>query len=166
GAAYYLLKTKDKEFNKELTEHLKTKDPRLCLDGCNYTPSLGDILARSGIKTFKKMPNEAIGAYLLTEARSAPIGYQLRLIADKYVFYKLTGLDLTNAIPRTLYDRQSCNSYFRYLAHGSYSLKNLDVKPVKLYNYRWSQACDRMDVRLSNLWSEIYLLQISIKGIR
>jgi hypothetical protein len=165
GLAAYLLATKDKETAKIFSDYFAKKPKAICFDACDKTRTVEDILARSGIAGMRRIGSGLIEAELLTEANTAPEGYQLRLVADKVVFYQFAGIDLTQKIGRTLYRRQTCNPYFRWLGYHSYDPAQLNVIGKNKY-WRFSPSCKDLDVSQSNHWNEIYLINLTLKGVR
>ena len=162
GLVAYLATTKDAETLNVFKDHFKSS---VCFDECTKTRTIEDLLARVGIHNQRRLGSGLIEAELLTEAQTAPAGYQLRLVADKVIVYHKLGLHFTSRIGKILYHRQSCNPYFRWLAYGSYDLKQLDVVGSNKY-WRFSPSCAEVDVKMTNHWNEIYLINLTLAGIR
>ena len=165
GAVAYAIKTHDKVFISEAKEYLASKPGKVCFDACVRTPMMQDLFTRAGFVDGKTLPGYVINSTLLTAATTAPEGYQLRLIADEVVVYRKLGVKISSKIGRTLYDRQPCNSYFRLLAHGSFSLKNVDIPKGTGKLWRFSDSCNEMDASKSNGNMEIYLINLLTEGI-
>jgi hypothetical protein len=165
GLAAYLIATKDISTAKQFSDYFKTKPNRICFDECSRTRTIEDLLARSGIEGMRRLGSGIIEAELLTEANTAPEGYQLRLVADKLFIYSKLGIHMTSNIGKTLYRRQSCSPYFRWFAFGSYDARQLDIKG-KNKVWRFSPSCADVRIEDSNGWSEILLINMTLTGNR
>jgi hypothetical protein len=165
GAIAYAIVTKDAEFISKARAYLRSKPGSVCFDACTRTPIIQDMFARVGFSDGGRLPAAAINSTLLTASLTAPEGYQLRLIADEIVIYRKLGVSISSKIAGNLYRRQSCNSYFRFLAYGSFDLQKLNKPAGTGKTWLFSDACSEMDVKRSNGNMELYLINLVINGI-
>jgi hypothetical protein len=164
GAIAYAMVTKDAAFISKAKSYLRSKSG-VCLDACTRTPIIQDLFYRAGFADSGKLPAAAINSTLLTASLTAPEGYQLRLIADEIVIYRKLGVNITSKIAKNLYRRQSCNSYFRFLAYGSFDLSRISHPAGTGKTWLFSDACSEMDVKRSNGNMELYLINLVIHGV-
>jgi len=166
GAVAYLAKTNDAAYRQQARIHFAALPKKVCFDACDRTPIIQDLMDRVGISDGGRLPAAAINSTLLTASLTAPEGYQLRLIADEVVIYRKLGVNITSKISVNLYRRQSCNSYFRFLAYGSFALENINTKPNPTKT-RWlfSDSCSDMKRSASNGNMELMVANLAINGI-
>lgn len=166
GAIAYAIVTKDQEFVSKAKAYLQSKPNKVCFDACTRTPIIQDLFHRVGFVTNGALHSSVINSTLLTASLTAPEGYQLRLIADEVVIYRKLGVNITSKIAKNLYRRQPCNSYFRFLAYGSFALDNINTKPNP-HKTRWlfSDSCSDMNRNKSNGNMELMLANLAINGI-
>ncbi len=166
GVVAYLAATDDNKYRKEASEYFSKHPKAVCFDECTRTPIIHDLLRRVGVVTSGALHSSVINSTLLTASLTAPEGYQLRLIADEVVIYRKLGVNITSKIAKNLYRRQGCNSYFRFLAYGSFALDNINTKPNP-HKTRWlfSDSCSDMKRSASNGQLELYLANLAINGI-
>jgi len=165
GAVAYLAKTNDAAYRQQARSHFAALPKHVCFDACDRTPIIQDLMDRVGISDGGRLPSAAINSTLLTASLTAPEGYQLRLIADEVVIYRKLGVNITSKIAKNLYARQECNSYFRFLAYGSFDLQRLNNPSGTGKNWLFSDSCSEMDVKKSNGQMELYLINLVINGI-
>jgi hypothetical protein len=166
GVIAYIVATGDKIYQKQAKEHFSKLPGRVCLDSCDRTPLVSDLMYRAGIINSGKLPVTVIESTLLSASLLNPVGYQLRLIADEIVIYKAMGISLTRNIAKNMYRRQSCNPYFRYLAYGTYNIYNINTRPnsVKTH-WLFSDACSEAFPDKSNGNMELFLANLTLKGM-
>jgi hypothetical protein len=166
GAVAYLAKTNDAAYRLEARKHFAALPKRVCFDACDRTPIIQDLMSRVGISDGGRLAESVIGFTLYNAALTAPEGYQLRLIADEVVIYRKLGVNISSKIAKNLYRRQTCNSYFRFLAYGSFDLSRIDVVPnVNKTRWLFSDSCSDMDRSRSNYQMELYLINLVINGV-
>lgn len=166
GVIAYLAATNDENYRKKASEYFSKHPNAVCFDSCTRTPIIHDLLRRVGVVSNGALHSSVINSTLLTASLTAPEGYQLRLIADEVVIYRKLGVNITSKIAKNLYRRQPCNSYFRFLAYGSFALENINTKPNP-YKTRWlfSDSCSDMKRSSSNGNMELFLANLAINGI-
>jgi hypothetical protein len=132
GALAYILKTRDVAIMDSWMTYIADHNGKLCPDDsdrrCTVTPKLYGLfyLVAREIGSNIITPHMRLGVIAddttaLIEAKTAPSGYPLHLIAVQILIKQKLGVDnfVTNSVLDVLIEREPHNPFFRFLREGA-----------------------------------------------